>query len=61
MFDLLKTIHDPIDGRLLPGTGFITNENFSMHQRKAAFYRLKSELYLFHIIGNEIDTPTDVS
>jgi hypothetical protein len=37
MFDPLKTIHDPIDGRLLSGTGFIADDNFSPHQRQAAF------------------------
>jgi len=37
MFDLLKTIHDPIDGHLLPSTGFITDDNLTTHQRQAAF------------------------
>jgi hypothetical protein len=42
MFDPLKTIHNPIDGRLLSGTGFITDDNFSTHQRQACFLTLKA-------------------
>jgi len=37
MFNPLKTIHDTVDGCLLPGTGFITDDNFSTHQRQTAF------------------------
>ncbi|MCA9164547.1 MAG: hypothetical protein KDA62_16270, partial [Planctomycetales bacterium] len=59
--DPLDPRGQPVDGDLLPGSGFVAVGDFPFHQHHARLKAAHSQLQVGHIVGNLIDTGADMA